>query len=47
MAAANYMQHVLKGTIAAAARVFGPATRAPGTVEDLPEGEVRQDRLES
>ena len=47
MAAANYMQHVLKGTITAAARVFGPATPAPVTVERLPEGDVQQDRPES
>jgi hypothetical protein len=37
------MQHVLKGTITAATRVFGPATPAPVTVEELPEREVRQD----
>ena len=43
MAAANYMQYVLKGTIAAAARVFGPAAPAPVTVEEIPEGEVEQD----
>jgi hypothetical protein len=47
MAAANYMQHVLKGTIAAATRVFGPATRTPVTVEDLPEREIQQDRPRS
>ncbi len=47
MAAANYMQYVLKGTIAAAARVFGPAEPAPVTVEEIPEGEVRQDDPES
>jgi hypothetical protein len=47
MAAANYMQHVLKGTITAAARVFGPATPAPVTVEELPEREVQQDRSET
>ncbi len=47
MAAANYMQHVLKGTITAAARVFGPATPAPVTVEEIPEREVQQDRPES
>jgi hypothetical protein len=41
------MQHVLKGTIAAATRVFGPATRAPVTVEDLPEREIQQDRPRS
>ncbi|WP_369252980.1 hypothetical protein [Geodermatophilus amargosae] len=43
MAAANYMQYVLKGTIAAASRVFGPAAPAPVTVEEIPESEVRQD----
>jgi hypothetical protein len=43
MAAANYVQHVLKGTVTAAARVFGPATPAPVTVEELPEREVQQD----
>ncbi len=43
MAAANYVQHVLKGTVTAAARVFGPATHAPVTVEELPEREVQQD----
>ena len=43
MAAANYMQYVLKGTIAAATRVFGPAAPAPVTVEEIPESEVRQD----
>jgi hypothetical protein len=43
MAAANYMQHVLKSTIAAATTVFGPAAPAPVTVEELPEREVQQD----
>jgi len=43
MAAANYMQYVLKGTIAAAGRVFAPAASPPVTVEEIPEGEVRQD----
>jgi hypothetical protein len=47
MAAANYVQHVLKGTITAASRVFGSATPAPGTVEELPEREVQQDRSET
>lgn len=47
MAAANYVQHVLKGTITAAAKVFGPATPAPLTVEELPDREVQQDRSES
>ena len=47
LAAANYVQHVLKGTITAAARVFGPATPAPVTVEDVPAREVQQDRPES
>ena len=43
MAAANYVQHVLKNTVTAAARVFGPATHAPVTVEELPPREVQQD----
>jgi hypothetical protein len=43
MAAANYVQHVLKNTVTAAARVFGPATHAPVTVEELPLREVQQD----
>ena len=47
MAAANYMQYVLKGTITAAARVFGPAEPVPVTVEELPEREVQQDRSET
>jgi hypothetical protein len=47
MAAANYIQHVLKGTIAAAGTVFGPAARAPVTVEELPEREVQQDGPEA
>ena len=46
MAAANYMQYVLKGTITAAARVFGPASPTPVTVEQIPESEVREDGLE-
>jgi hypothetical protein len=41
MAAANYIQYVLKGTIAAAARVFGPPTSAPVSVEEIPEREIR------
>jgi hypothetical protein len=47
MAAANYMQYVLKGTITTAARVFGPAASAPVAVEELPEGEVHPDGPES
>ena len=47
MAAANYMQYVLKGTIQTAARVFGPAVPAPVAVDELPEGEVQQDRPEA
>ena len=43
LAAANYVQHVLKGTITAAATVFGPAAPAPVTVEDLPAREVQQE----
>jgi hypothetical protein len=41
MAAANYIQYVLKGTIAAAARVFGPPASAPVSVEEIPEREIR------
>jgi hypothetical protein len=41
MAVANYMQYVLKGTITAAARVFGPAAPAPVTVDEIPEREVQ------
>jgi hypothetical protein len=47
MAAANYMQYVLKNTIAAAVRVFGPAAPAPVTVEEIPEREVREEDPES
>jgi hypothetical protein len=47
MAAANYMQYVLKSTIAAAARVFGSAAPAAVTVEEIPDLEVRQDDPES
>ncbi len=47
MAAANYMQYVLKGTITAATRVFGPAAPTPVTVEEIPEREVQQDAPES
>ena len=47
MAAANYMQYVLKGTITAATRVFGPAAPMPVTVEEIPEREIEQDRPES
>jgi hypothetical protein len=47
MAAANYMQYVLKGTITAAGRVFGPAGPVPVTVEEIPEREVQQDDPES
>ena len=47
MAAANHMQHVLKGTITAATSVFWPATPATVTVEELPAREVQQDRPES
>jgi hypothetical protein len=43
MAAANYIQYVLKGTIAAAARVFGPRASAPVSVEEIPEREIRQE----
>ena len=44
MAAANYVQYVLKGTITAATRVFGPVPPTPVTVEETPMREVRQDR---
>jgi hypothetical protein len=47
LAAANYMQYVLKDTIAAASRVFGPAAPAAVTVEEIPERELRQDDPES
>jgi hypothetical protein len=47
MAAANYMQYVLKGTITAATTVFGPAASVPVAVDQIPEGEVRQDEPES
>jgi hypothetical protein len=47
MAAANYVQHVLKGTITAAAKVFGSAAPVPVTVEELPERDVRQDDPDS
>jgi hypothetical protein len=43
MAAANYVQHVLKGTITAAATVFGPAAPVPVAVEEHSDREVRQD----
>ncbi len=47
MAAANYMQYVLKGTITTAARVFGPAASTPVAVDERPEGEVHPDGPES
>jgi hypothetical protein len=47
MAAANYVQHILRGTIANAVKVFGPPAPAPVTVEQLPEGEVEQGDRES
>jgi hypothetical protein len=47
MAAANYMQYVLKSTITTASRVFGPAGPVPVTVDEIPEREVEQDRPES
>jgi hypothetical protein len=47
MAAANYMQYVLRGTIAAAGRVFAPPATPPVTVEEIPEDEVEQDGGES
>jgi hypothetical protein len=42
LAAGNYMQYVLKGTITAATRVFGPAAAMPVTVEEIPQEEVEQ-----
>ena len=47
MAAANYMQYVLKGTITAATRVFGPAAPVQVTVDEIPGREVQQDDRES
>lgn len=47
VAAANYMQYVIRGTITAAVRVFGPAAPASVSVEELPEGEIRQDGCDS
>jgi hypothetical protein len=47
MAAANYMQYVLKGTIAAATTVFGPAGSVPVAVDEIPGREVQQDEPES
>jgi hypothetical protein len=43
VAAANYMQYVIRGTITAAVRVFGPAAPEPVDVDELPEGEIRPD----
>ncbi|RFU22919.1 hypothetical protein [Geodermatophilus marinus] len=43
MAAANYVQHVLKGAIAAATTVFGHADPVSVTVDDLPGRETRED----
>jgi hypothetical protein len=40
MAAANYVQHVLKATITNAVRLFGPSASAPVAVEELPEDEI-------
>ena len=47
MAAANYVQHVLRDTITNAVKVFGPAAPAPVMVEELPEGEIKQNGRES
>jgi hypothetical protein len=47
LAAANYMQYVLKGTITSAARVFGPAAPVPVTVDEIPPPEVQQDDRDS
>ena len=43
MAAANYMQYVLKGTITAATRMFGPRGPDAVTVEQISEPEIEQD----
>jgi hypothetical protein len=43
MAAANYMQYVLKGTITSATRVFGPAGTPPVAVDEIPGREVQDD----
>jgi hypothetical protein len=47
MAAANYVQRVLRDTITAAVRVFGPAAAAAVSVAELPEREIRQDGRDS
>jgi hypothetical protein len=47
MAAANYMQYVLKNTITSAGRVFGPAGPVPVTVDEITEREVQQGDTES
>ena len=47
LAAANYVQHVLRGMITNAVRVFGPAAPEPVDVEELPEGDIKQDGDES
>jgi hypothetical protein len=43
MAAANYMQYVLKGTITSATRLFGPRGPDAVTVEQIPGPEIEQD----
>ena len=43
MAAANYVQHVLRDTIDNAVKVFGPAAPVPVPVEELSDREARQD----
>jgi hypothetical protein len=47
MAAANYVQYVLRNTITAATGVFGPAAPVAVTVETIPGSEVQQDGPES
>src|SRR3954449_6448560 len=47
MAAANYVQYVLRATITNAVKVFGPPAAAPVTVEELPESEIQQGDRES
>jgi hypothetical protein len=47
LAAANYVQHVLRDTIDNAVKVFGPVEPAPVMVEELGQGEIKQDSHES
>jgi len=43
MAAANYMQYVLKNTVTSASRLFGPADPVTVPVDEIPAGEVQQE----